>query len=209
MTDDSHTANQPHDPVLLNARHPSSDEEWMAEFQRGSAEGFSTLFDRYKQPIFAFFRRRITDHAAAEELAQETFLALLRAQSRYRPETHFRIYLYAIAFKLLNRYRRKLAFRAAFLGMPDEHSEPGASPSVEADLAIRQAVRKLDAMDREILLLREFDLLSYAEIAQVLALPVNTVRSRLFRARAALRRLLDSPTRTAIPPAPLRSQEHL
>ncbi|HVZ85127.1 MAG TPA: sigma-70 family RNA polymerase sigma factor [Terracidiphilus sp.] len=207
MTDEPHNTSARPDPALLNARHPSSDEEWVAEFQKGSAQGFSILFDRYRQPVFGFFCRRIADRAAAEELAQETFLALLRALPRYRQETLFRVYLYAIAFKILNRYRRKMAFRAAFLGMPDEQPEPGVSPGMEASLAVRQAVRQLDATDREILLLRHFDLLSYAEIAKVLDLPINTVRSRLFRARAALRALLETPPRAAMTHAPLRSQE--
>lgn len=207
MTDEPHNTSARPDPALLNARHPSSDEEWMAEFQKGSSEAFSILFGRYRQPVFGFFCRRIAHRAAAEELAQETFLALLRALPRYRQETLFRVYLYSIAFKILNRYRRKMAFRAAFLGMPDEQPEPGVSPGMEAGLAVRQAVRQLDAADREILLLRHFDLLSYAEIAKVLDLPINTVRSRLFRARAALRALLETHPRAAMTHAPLRSQE--
>ena len=56
---------------------------------------------------------------------------------------------------------------------------------------MREAIRKLEDMDREILLLREFEQLNYAEIAELLNLPVNTVRSRLFRARTALRELLS------------------
>ncbi len=55
---------------------------------------------------------------------------------------------------------------------------------------MRDAIRKLEVVDREILLLREFEQLSYGEIAELLKLPVNTVRSRLFRARMALRELL-------------------
>jgi len=70
---------------------------------------------------------------------------------------------------------------------------------------LRRAVEKLEAMDREILLLREFEQLSYAEIADLLQLPLNTVRSRLFRARTALRNLLEPPveptTKDALPKA--------
>jgi len=206
MTDIPHEpANGPELP-LPQARL-KNEEEWMEEFQKGSTEAFSVLFDRYKQPVFAYFRRRLADHAAAEELTQETFLALLRARGRYQPQSLFRTYLYAIAFKVLSKYRRKLAFRATFFGIAEGRHEPGTNPTLETDLAIRQAVRKLDAMDREILLLRQFDMLSYAEIAEVLALPVNTVRSRLFRARAALRQLLDSAPKTNMASAPLHSQE--
>jgi RNA polymerase sigma-70 factor (ECF subfamily) len=58
---------------------------------------------------------------------------------------------------------------------------------------MRQALGKLDHMDREILMLREFEQLSYAEIAEIANLPLNTVRSRLFRARTALHDLLAGP----------------
>ncbi len=103
----------------------------------------------------------------------------------------FRTYLYAIALKILRAYRRKAAFRATFLGSPAEHAEPAAESGVVTQFLMREALRKLDAMDREILLLREFEQLSYGEIAELLKLPVNTVRSRLFRARIALRELLS------------------
>ena len=65
--------------------------------------------------------------------------------------------------------------------------------TMDADLWLRDAVNRLEQMDREILLLREFEQLSYAEIAELLKLPLNTVRSRLFRARIALRDLLSAP----------------
>jgi RNA polymerase sigma-70 factor (ECF subfamily) len=58
---------------------------------------------------------------------------------------------------------------------------------------MREAIARLDRIDREVLLLREFEKLSYTEIAEVLALPLNTVRSRLFRARSALHDLLGAP----------------
>jgi RNA polymerase sigma-70 factor (ECF subfamily) len=66
-------------------------------------------------------------------------------------------------------------------------------------LWVRQAVAKLERLDREILMLREFERLSYAEIADLLRLPLNTVRSRLFRARMALRDLLLTPAPKSSP----------
>jgi RNA polymerase sigma-70 factor (ECF subfamily) len=170
-----------------------TDEQLMIAFSRGSTEAFGELFSRYKQPVFGFFRRRVADPAQAEELAQETFLAILRASSRYEPRALFRTYLYAIGLKILGAHRRKTAFRATFLGAAAEFREPALPSSADAELLLRQAVGKLERLDREILLLREFEQLSYSEIAQLLRLPVNTVRSRLFRARAALRDLLAAP----------------
>jgi len=66
------------------------------------------------------------------------------------------------------------------------------SVSVDAILDIRQALAALDAGDREILMLREYDALSYDEIALVIGIPIGTVRSRLFRARQALRDRLEA-----------------
>jgi RNA polymerase sigma-70 factor, ECF subfamily len=168
-----------------------SDEQLMLAFSKGSPEAFTELFDRYKQPIYGFFRRRVSEAHHAEELTQETFLALLRAAARYQPRALFRTYLYAIGLKILRAHRRKAAFRATFLGHQNSILDPGKQDATEAGLWIRRAVAKLDPLDREILLLREFEQLTYAEIADLRALPVNTVRSRLFRARTALRNLLE------------------
>ena len=170
---------------------PASDEHLMLAFSKGSADSFNELFLRYKQPIYGFFRRRTADPHHAEELSQETFLVLLRAASRYEPRALFRTYLYVIAFKILRAHRRKAAFRATFFGRPSTIPDPAKQDATESGLWVRRAVEKLDPMDREILLLREFEQLSYAEIADLLQLPLNTVRSRLFRARTALRNLLE------------------
>src|ERR1700679_922372 len=95
---------------------PETDEQLMLAFARGSTDAFAELFSRYKQPLFGFFPRRVADPAHAEELTQETFLAILRASSRYEPSALFRTYLYAIGFKILHAHRRKAAFRAMFHG---------------------------------------------------------------------------------------------
>jgi RNA polymerase sigma-70 factor (ECF subfamily) len=181
---------------------PASDEHLMLAFSKGSAESFNELFLRYKQPIYGFFRRRTADPSHAEELTQEAFLVLLRAASRYEPRALFRTYLYAIAFKILRAHRRKAAFRATFFGHPKSIPDPAKRDATESGFWVRRAVEKLDRIDREILLLREFEQLSYAEIADLLHLPVNTVRSRLFRARAALRNLLEPSTAPAPNDAP-------
>jgi RNA polymerase sigma-70 factor (ECF subfamily) len=178
-------------PTPAYPASPASDEHLMLAFSKGSAESFNELFLRYKQPIYGFFRRRTADPHHAEELSQETFLALLRAAARYEPRALFRTYLYAIAFKILRAHRRKAAFRATFFGQPKGIPDPSKQDATESGLWVRRAVEKLEPIDREILLLREFEQLSYAEISDLLQLPLNTVRSRLFRARTALRNLLE------------------
>ena len=172
-----------------------SDEQLMVSFSRGSTDAFGELFSRYRQPMFGFFRRRVADPAQAEELTQETFLAVLRGASRYEPAATFRTYLYTIGLNILRSYRRKAAFRGMFSGTGTEGSEAAARSSLDTEIVLRDAVSRLERVDREILLLREFEQLSYAEIAEVLRLPLNTVRTRLFRARTALRELLTAPAR--------------
>jgi RNA polymerase sigma-70 factor (ECF subfamily) len=175
-----------------------SDEQLMLSYCGGHSEAsgiaaFNELFSRYKQPLFGFFRRRLADPAQAEELTQETFIVILRSSGRYEPTALFRTYLYSIGFTILRSHRRKLAFRALFQSTADTTREPAMHTSIDADIQIRQAVGRLEHIDREVLMLREFEQLSYAEIAQVLGLPVNTVRTRLFRARTALREILSAP----------------
>jgi RNA polymerase sigma-70 factor (ECF subfamily) len=185
---------------------PTTDEKLMLAFSQGSPEAFTELFHRYRQPVCGFFHRRIADPTHAEELAQETFLVLVRSATRYEPRALFRTYLYAIAFKILRAHRRKSAFRATFFGHPSTIPDPAKQDATESGLWVRRAVEKLDRIDREILLLREFEQLSYAEIADLLQLPINTVRSRLFRARTALRNLLEPVAVPASKEAPLSAE---
>jgi RNA polymerase sigma-70 factor, ECF subfamily len=166
----------------------TSDESLMLEFQRGSREAFEELFARYREPLYGFFRRRLDGSERAEDLAQETFLVMIRGTSRYEPRALVRTYLYSIALKLLAAERRKQA-RTARPGQSDP--EPTIQDSTDAALWVRQALEKLDTSEREILMLREYEQLSYSEIAELLRIPVNTVRSRLFRSRMALKNYLE------------------
>jgi RNA polymerase sigma-70 factor (ECF subfamily) len=177
----------------------SSDEQLILALRDGSEPAFTLLFERYKQAIFGFFRRRVADSARAEELTQETFIALLRASARYEPRALFRTYLYAIAFRILRADRRKSIFRATFFGSPKSAASAAVASHTEDSLWIRRALAKLDPTDREIVMLREYQQLPYSEIATLLEIPLNTVRSRLFRARTALRELLSPPP--ASPPS--------
>jgi RNA polymerase sigma-70 factor (ECF subfamily) len=89
-TEQSAMNDTPGKPEEKKPPSTGSDEELMIAFSGGKAEAFNELFARYKQPLFGFFRRRIADPALAEELTQETFLAILRASSRYEPRAQFR-----------------------------------------------------------------------------------------------------------------------
>lgn len=165
-----------------------SDESLMLEFQRGSREAFDELFARYREPLYGFFHRRLASKDRAEDLMQETFLAVIRAAVRYEPRAMVKTYFYGIGLKLLAAERRRLSGNEPQL--EPEH-EPAQDSTSEEALWVQQALEKLDSGEREILMLREYEQLNYAEIAELLRLPVNTVRSRLFRARMALKDFLE------------------
>jgi len=161
-----------------------NDEALMLAFQRGSREAFDELFARYRQPLYGYFRRRLASRERAEDLTQEAFLAVLRATERYEPRALVRTYLYGISIKLLAAERRKLARVECPAGQASD-------PQTDQALWVRQALDRLEPVEREILMLREYEQLSYAEIAELLRLPLNTVRTRLFRSRAALKSQLE------------------
>ena len=171
----------------------TSDEALMLQFQGGSRAAFEELFARYRKPLYGFFGRRLNNRERAEDLTQETFLAVIRAASRYEPRASLRTYLFGIALKLLAAERHKF-LTGSTSGQPAPEPKTGGTP--ECVLWVRQAMEKLDAPDREILMLREYEQLSYSDIAQLLRIPVNTVRSRLFRSRLALKSYLESEAKT-------------
>jgi RNA polymerase sigma-70 factor (ECF subfamily) len=179
----------------------TTDEALMLDFQRGSRAAFEELFARYQGPLYGFFRRRLPDQERADDLVQETFLAVIGAQARYEPRALVRTYFYGIALKLVSSERRKQAketppTETELNPDADLGPEPAVTDATDTVLWVRQALEKLEAMDREVLMLREYEQLTYAEIAHLLRIPVNTVRSRLFRARMALKESLQPESRT-------------
>lgn len=165
-----------------------SDEALMLEFRGGSREAFEEIFARYREPLYGFFRRRLDSRDRAEDLTQDTFVAVIRGAAHYEPRALLKTYLFGIALKLLAAERRK-----GSRTVPDALEPAGAAQeAADEALWVRQAVARLEPGEREVLMLREYDQLSYTEIAGLLRIPVNTVRSRLFRARMALKRNLEA-----------------
>lgn len=165
--------------------HPP-DETLMLAFKGGDALAFRELFDRYKNPIYGYVRRRINDPGRAEEITQDVFLALVQHRNGYQVTASFRTYLYRIALnRIASEFRKKKESEPLPENAP---AAGGGDPAVVQQ--VREALAQLEPAQREIVLLREYQGLSYEEIAAVLKVPVGTVRSRLFRAKLALRDLL-------------------
>jgi RNA polymerase sigma-70 factor (ECF subfamily) len=168
----------------------TSDEQLIAEIRQGSRVAFETLFERYRQPVWQFFRRRTRRAEVAEELSQDTFVAVLEGAGRYEQRGTFRSYLFGIAYNVLLADRRKAVHRAT----DPLQVEPADQEPFDPDpgIWVRDALASLDEDGREILMLREYEQLSYQVIADLRGTPLNTVRSHLFRARMALRAALET-----------------
>jgi RNA polymerase sigma-70 factor (ECF subfamily) len=157
----------------------------MLDFKGGDGRAFEQLFRRYQDAIYGYVRRRVNDPGRAEEITQDVFLALVQHRNGYEVTASFRTYLYRIALnRVSSEYRKKKESDP----LPAEAEGAGEDPAVVRQ--VREALERLESDQREIVLLREYQGLSYEEIARVLGVPVGTVRSRLFRAKLALREIL-------------------
>ncbi|MEU6430508.1 RNA polymerase sigma factor [Microbispora sp. NPDC046973] len=166
-------------------------------------ERFAGVFDRHADEIHAYAGRRLgPEHA--DDVTAETFLVAFRKRHRYdtsRPDA--RPWLYGIAGNLISGHRRSEVRRLRALaraprdaGERGAHEEErGAERASAAALrpALAAALARLSAAERDLLLLVAWADLSYEEAAEALKIPIGTVRSRLHRVRAKLRRHLDLP----------------
>jgi RNA polymerase sigma-70 factor (ECF subfamily) len=183
-----------------------SDEELMEEIVRGSEEAFAALVTRYQNRIVNVVSRLINDRDRAQEIAQETFLRVFIHRERYRPSGQFSTWLYTIAMNLgKNEIRRRVRQRGVvsldkLMEVAGDSGGYIADPAPGPDRMYRRrdveakvstAVERLPHKFREVIVLRDIQQLSYEEIGEVLKIPGGTVRSRINRARLALKELLD------------------
>jgi RNA polymerase sigma-70 factor, ECF subfamily len=183
-----------------------SDEELMEEIVRGSEAAFAALVTRYQGRIINLVCRLINDRDRAQEIAQETFLRVFIHRQRYRPSGKFSTWLYTIAMNLAkNEIRRRVRARGAvsldkLLEATGDSGGFVADPAPGPDKIYRQrdigakveaAISRLPKKFREVIVLRDVQQLSYEEIGDLLKIPGGTVRSRINRARMALKDLLD------------------
>jgi RNA polymerase sigma-70 factor (ECF subfamily) len=160
------------------------DELTLLRAQRGDDGACRALVERYQRPVFALISRMIGHGPAVEDLAQETFLKAFRALGRFDPAGPARLssWLLTIAARLAIDHAR----RREPAPMP-LHARTG---SAELRSALEKAVESLPADFRAAFLLREAHGFSTAEVAQALGIEEGTVKSRLSRAREALREIL-------------------
>lgn len=186
------------------------DQELVRRVQRGDSAAFDALVRKYQHRITALIGRYIPDWSECQDVAQETFIRAYRAMANFRGDAQFYTWLHRIAVNTAKNYLVAQNRRP-----PTDDIDAGDAEQFETGMRLRDTdtpehellrqeiertvMRVVESLPEELrsaITLREVDGLSYEEIAQKMACPIGTVRSRIFRAREAidteLRPLLDN-----------------
>ena len=194
LHNEAHTVNNRTDPSEL------LDTDLVARVQQGDKAAFDLLVIKYQHKIIQLVNRYVKDPSEAQDVAQEAFIKAYRALKNFRGDSAFYTWLYRIAINtaknyLLSRSRRRYDYQ---VDIQDAEQLENASQLKGMDTpeyllmtddiitAIKTAIELLPKEMQTAIMLREFDSLSYEEIAETMECPVGTVRSRIFRAREAI-----------------------
>lgn len=178
----------------------ASDQQLVLRVQKGDRRAFDLLVLKYQQRILSLVGRFISDHAEAQDVAQEAFIKAYRALPSFRGDSAFYTWLYRIAVNtaknnLLSRGRKTptqdidiedAAFFSEESMMKDVDTPDRLLQRDQLQEVVFQAIEDLPPELRRAVTLRELEGLSYEEIADVMECPIGTVRSRIFRAREAI-----------------------
>ncbi len=183
------------------------DETLALAAQHGDMEAFAALVDRHKGRVYRTLYQVVGDANEAQDLAQEVFVKVFRSLSSYRGDAAFTTWLHRICLNLAFDWLRARKRRPLTVPLEPppgcEEQRPTDLPSNEEGPEertlreerrerLREAIGRLSPDYREVVLLYHFHHLSYQQIADRLGIPVRTVETRLYRARANLKRLLTS-----------------
>ncbi len=177
-----------------------SDQQLVKRVQQGDKKAFDLLVLKYQHKIAGLVSRFIRDSHEVEDVTQEAFIKAYRALGNFRGDSQFYTWLYRIAINTAKNHLVSRGRRPPSSGVDVEDAmhfegesalKDNASPernlmSEELMAVVNQAIKALPEDLRSALTLREYDGLSYDEIAEVMDCPVGTVRSRIFRAREAV-----------------------
>lgn len=166
-----------------------SDEAIMARLQAGETHLLELLMKRYERQIFAYAQRILMVRSSAEDAFQETFLRIFRKRATYKPGSPFRPWLYTIclntcrdSLRAKNRRPESELEKTAFALADGQPGPEALSEQTALARRIRQAVEALPDKQRDVFLLSYYQGLQYPEIAEILEIPVGTVKSRMFHA---------------------------
>ncbi len=188
-----------------------ADRDLVAAIRAGDSSAWTTLFERYQVRIFTVCVRMVRDRELASDLTQDAFIKIIRGLDSFDDRAKLSTWVYRVTMNVClsklrsEKLRRHASLEAMAAGGgrdPDRRTElgfaqqrePGVGEGVELDEERQRMMHALGALSdehRAILVLRDGRGLEYEQIAETLDIPVGTVRSRLFRARAALRQAYE------------------
>ena len=172
----------------------ATDEQLMQSVAGGDLDAFNELVLRYQGPAWKMAYRFLGDSMGAEDIAQETFLKILAAAHRYRPTATFRTYFYRILSRLCLDHARKM--HPSKIGDIPDVCDSSLGPAeilidTERRVQIHTALDSLPPNQKAAIILRHYEGLSYAEIAQVLSVTPKAVEGLISRAGTSLRARLS------------------
>lgn len=179
----------------------AADADLVREALEGNALSFQLLVERYQERLFALARHYTKSHAEIEDIVQDAFLKAYRRLSSFQRQSSFYTWLYRIAINtILDWMKHRGRSPVQTVEDPETVATPGNERSVvrpdsrleseEIARITREVLDELPEIFRTVLVMREFEELSYQQIADVLDLSIGTVESRLFRARARFKQKL-------------------
>ncbi len=187
-----------------------SDTELMMRVKEGDYRAFDVLYDRYRGPVLRFLFTLTWDAQAAEDGLQEVFVGLFRARADYVPSAKLSTYLfriarnYYLALRRLRRSTQEVSLSCPGVDGSDPFAGIRANEKVEPEIRlmqayrrwrIRQAIQSLPESQHLVFVMAHFEGMKYAEIAEVLNVPVGTVKSRMFAAVRSLQARLKEEIR--------------
>jgi len=193
----------------MNPAVADEDHDLVLRSQKGDLKAFEALVEKHQKGMLNLAFRLIGDYEEACDAVQEAFLSAYRAIKKFRGEAKFSSWLYGIVLNQARTRLRQMAGQARFQSLSLIDPPGGESggkvfdpPSQEAsaleqlekkeiEAKVQDCINLLEAEQREVLILRDIQGHSYEEIQQILGLPEGTVKSRLYRAREALKKGLE------------------
>lgn len=166
--------------------------------QQGDEAAFAKILGHYEQPVYRYILRMVSRPADAEDLTQETFIKVYFNLASFDPARRFSTWLFTIATNTVYDWLRKRRGRPELLydQLPETTGSQTTYTSIGSKFDIMTALQKLRVEYRAVLLLYFDQGYSYQEIAETMNLPINTVKTYLFRAKAMMRQLLEPKERT-------------
>jgi RNA polymerase sigma-70 factor (ECF subfamily) len=185
-----------------------ADEDLMVLYQRGEVRAFELLLSRHRKPVYNFILRFVGDRETAEDLLQEAFIRVIKGAEAYKRQAKFTTWLYTIARNLcVDQTRRRKHRKHASLDAPidsgddsgtlldvipsNEMASDRKSVNKQLHATMQRAIEALSEEQREVFLMREFLDMPFKQIADVVGVPENTVKSRMRYALEKLRLELD------------------